>query len=268
MKFFRNIFYLLTPYQRRLARSLWYLPVDLFGKKEALVPPKGMTYTGAGDFAAIGGKLVTKIIAECNLTADGHVLDVGSGLGRLARPLAGYLNNDGAYYGFDVVSTGVEWCNKNYKQFSNFHFTYVPISNDLYNLHASVKDWEFRFPYHDHFFDVAISISVFTHMQGKGVENYLHEISRVLKPGKCCFCTFFIMTGDRVNNSFFKYKFNDYFLHDNRVKDANVAYGLESIELMAARSGLRIEKFIPGWWDNGDKAGKFDFQDVLILKKI
>ena len=76
------------------------------------------------------------------------------------------------------------------------------------------------------------------------------------------------MTGDRVNNSFFKYKFNDYFLHDKRVKDANVAYSLETLELMVKGAGLRIIKFIPGWWDDGIKDDKFDFQDVLILRKI
>ena len=169
---------------------------------------------------------------------------------------------------------GIKWCQNNYKKFSNFHFEYTPIKNDLYNLSAQTLAKEFQFPYINHFFDLAISISVFTHMQEKEVENYLFEISRILKPGKFCFSSFFIIDKERkvkINSrekSFFKYEFDNYFLHNKRVKDANIACKLEAVEKMANHASLKIFKYMPGWWNNGEQNLKFDFQDVLILQKI
>jgi ubiquinone/menaquinone biosynthesis C-methylase UbiE len=268
----RNIYYFFRPRQRMLLRRIIYAPIDLFdqllGKKEKLVPPRRLIYTGAGSFTAIGNKMVNKIILECHCKPDDFVLDVGSGLGRIAKPLTQFLNDSGAYYGFDIVSDGIKWCKKNYNEFSNFHFDYVPVRNDLYNLSATLNAEKFRFPYGDAYFDVVISISVFTHMQYQGVQNYLFEISRVLKPGKCCFCTFFIITEDRVKNLFFKYEYDNFYLHDKRVKDANVAYKYQVIRQMAENAGLTIAQFIPGWWYDGKKSSRFDFQDVIILKRI
>jgi len=272
----RNLFYLFGPRQRILIRRIWFFPVDIFEKifykKKALVPPKGLIYTGAGSFTEIGDKIVNKIISECNIKPDEYVLDIGSGMGRIARPFTQYLNSSGAYYGFDVVSDGIKWCQKNYKDFKNFHFEYIPIKNDLYNLSAQTLAKEFQFPYRNDFFDLVISISVFTHMQENDVENYLFEISKVLKPGKFCFCSFFIITKESDptidRNSFFKYKFDNYSLHDKHVKDANIAYKLEIVEKMAIHVGLKIFKFLPGWWSNEDYNNKFDFQDIIILQKL
>ena len=266
----RKLFYSLSPLQRRLARRLWYFPRDLFSSQKDLVPPKGMIFTGAGDFEKIGNKMANKIITECKLQPDDYVLDAGCGIGRIARPLTKYISSKGAYYGFDVVPEGVAWCKRNYGQFPHFHFTHVPVENDLYNNNAQVKDWQFRFPYDDAYFSAVIVVSVFTHMQLQGVENYLHEISRVLRPGKYCFSTFFIMTEERsLNvNSFFKYKFDNYYLHDEYVKDANVAYPFATLEKMIADSGLKIATYLPGWWNDGDADKSFDFQDVLVLEKL
>ena len=268
--FLRKLFYSLSPLQRRLARRLWYLPRDLFSSHKDLVPPKGMIFTGAGDFVAIGDKMADKIIAECKLQPNDYVLDAGCGIGRIARPLTKFISNKGAYFGFDVVPEGVAWCQKNYRQFPHFHFTHVSVANDLYNTNAQVKDWQFRFPYDDAYFSTVIAISVFTHMQIQGVENYLHEVSRVLRRGKCCFSTFFIVTDERAlnANSFFKYRFDYYYLHDKYVKDANVAYPYGTLERMITNSGLKIAAYFPGWWNDGHAGSNFDFQDILILEKL
>jgi ubiquinone/menaquinone biosynthesis C-methylase UbiE len=249
------------------------LPADTLRKKIDLVPPKGMIYTGAGDFVQIGDRIANRMIIECGFKPDQKVLDVGCGIGRIARPFTKYLNIQGEYYGFDVVKPGVLWCNKHYKQFSNFHFDYVPVSNDLYNDTANVNDWEFNFPYYDKYFDLVASISVFAHMQQKGVQNYFREIARVLKTGKNCFATFFIMNAERKLNfengrSFFKYKEGQQYLHDRYVKDANVAYDYTLIEKFATTAGLIITKFLPGWWNEGVPGDQCDFQDVIIMQKI
>ena len=45
-----------------------------------------------------------------------RVLDVGCGIGRMARPLAGYLTGDGSYDGFDVNREGIRWCTRRYRR--------------------------------------------------------------------------------------------------------------------------------------------------------
>ncbi|MBK8562228.1 MAG: hypothetical protein IPN76_02520 [Saprospiraceae bacterium] len=62
MSFSRKLFYSLPPAWRFAARRLYYLPLDtweaLSGQRDGLIPPKGMSYTGSGDFRRSGGPLV------------------------------------------------------------------------------------------------------------------------------------------------------------------------------------------------------------------
>lgn len=241
--------------------------------RERLVPPRGLIFTGAGDFKDVGNKFKEKIVVECRFSPGGRLLDIGCGIGRIARPFTAYLNPSGAYYGFDIVDDGIKWCRQHYQSFPNFHFHHAELRNDLYNLHTPQLASEFVFPYHDESFDAICAISVFTHMQEQDVKHYFSEISRVLKPGKSGVCTFFVITEERLAkntrniNIFFKYNYGDFYLHDNRVKDANVAYRIEALEKMAGEAGLIISKFIPGWWAGYNRTNKFDFQDVIVLTK-
>lgn len=131
----------------------------------------------------------------------------------------------------------------------------------------------FTFPYQNEFFDLVISISVFTHMQEAGVKRYMSEIFRVLQPGRDCFCTFFLITPEsdtylkKSKHPFFKYRYANFFLHDARVKDANIAYKYEVIEEMITLSNLTIKSFHPGWWAGKAKEDSLDYQDVLIITK-
>ena len=61
------------------------------------------------------------------------MLDVGCGIGRLARPLAGYLSIDGTYAGFDVDAAGIRWCRQRYGHFPQFSFAHADVRNARYN---------------------------------------------------------------------------------------------------------------------------------------
>src|SRR5207302_825955 len=67
------------------------------------------------------------------LRRDERVLDVGCGIGRMARPLAGYLGPEGSYDGFDVNREGIAWCQERYAGHPNFRFTAVDLHNRRYN---------------------------------------------------------------------------------------------------------------------------------------
>lgn len=274
----RELFYSFDPRTRLLPRRTWYFPADLLttvsGRRKKLVPPKGLTFTGAGDFIEIGNRFAEKITEECALAADGKLLDIGCGIGRIARPFTFYLNDKGSYQGFDIVPEGVNWCKRHYRNYPNFHFDHVPLRNDLYNLSTNIAASEFTFPYNSQTFDAACAISVFTHMQPNDVARYFAETARVLKSGGSCLATFFIITDERLKNNgphiqqFFPHDHGGFYLHDNRVKDANIAYRLDAIETMAREAGLIISNFITGWWIDKIKENRFDFQDVVVLKKV
>jgi len=273
----RKLYYRLRPGQRRLARRVFFYPADLIDsllkRRPHLVPPKGRIFTGQGDFAAMGDNYLDILIRYCHLQPHHHVLDVGCGIGRLARPLAGFLNEKGRYAGFDIVPDGIRWCNKHYRQYPNFSFLHIPLQNDLYNLETEAGAGSFRFPFNNNAFDQVVLLSVFTHMQPDEVENYLGEISRVLKQTGCCLATFFLITEnsesflDQSPEPFFPHRCADYFLHNPRVKSANIAFRYPFLQQLVAKAGLEVEAHHEGWWAGQARESCVDFQDVLILKK-
>jgi ubiquinone/menaquinone biosynthesis C-methylase UbiE len=273
----RKIYYLLSPKLRRVARRLYFGPIDIWeditGKRDKLTPPKGKIFIGPGDFKKMGQTMLKNFI-DSGLKPEHKVLDIGCGIGRIAVPLTSYLNTQGGYNGFDIVKDGISWCQKNISsQFSNFQFKHIDLMNDLYNLETNSLASEFVFPYNDNQFDFIILTSVFTHMQPNDVAQYLAEISRVLKPNGICFATFFIINKhsekhlNETDTPFFTYKYNTYYLHDDKVKDANIAYKQDFIDLELEKSNLYIKTFHQGWWAGLKKEDCINFQDVLIISK-
>lgn len=127
------------------------------------------------------------------------MLDVGCGSGRMALPLTGYLNSEGRYAGFDISQKAIAWCQEHITSaHPNFQFEVSDIYNSLYNPKGKYQSLDFRFPYPDASFDVVFLTSVFTHMFPPDVEHYLDEISRVLKPGGRCLCTYFLLNDESL----------------------------------------------------------------------
>lgn len=277
----RNLYYLLSPKLRRFIRRVYFLPQDIWHsftrKKEPLTPPKGKIFTGGGDFLKDGQKFVKQFENYGNLRPDHRVLDIGCGIGRVAVPLTGYLNQSGSYEGFDVVKEGIDWCQKKIQPlYPAFNFHYIPLKNDLYNLATDRDASNLVFPFSDREFDFIASISVFTHMLPGETDNYFKEIKRVAKPGGTCFATFFILTNEREKKfdrgelGFFNYSKSlnkgRYFKHHQKVATANVGYQEFWIDKKLREHDLAIKAFYPGWWaKDQDKQQALDFQDVLII---
>lgn len=280
LSFLRKTYYALPPQYRFLARRLAYLPIDfwdsLIGKRLPMTPPRGMIYTGSGDFVKAGDWWRHFFVEHAGLQPAHRVLDVGSGIGRIARGLTFFIKNTkgGTYDGFDAIKLGVDWCIKNITpQYPNFRFQYVPLENDLYRNDGQ-NAAQFTFPYPDDSFDFVILTSVFTHMLPDEVERYLFEIQRIMKTGGTCVATFFILntqTRDILKSKtdfHFPHDYGHYALMDDKVKAANVAFDTVFLEKTIAQSGLTISKKIDGFWRLGKRENDVqDFQDVLILKK-
>jgi SAM-dependent methyltransferase len=276
MSLFRRLYYVLPPSLRFVARRLYYLPIDVWetlsGRRDPLTPPRGMIYTGSGDFRAQGARMAAIFQQYAGLEPQHRVLDVGSGIGRIAAALTGVLKGGGSYEGFDVVKMGVRWCSRHITtRFPNFQFQFVPLGNDLYRsdgLSAS----RFTFPYPDADFDFVCVISVFTHLVPAEVERYLQEIRRVLRPGGRCCCTFFLLNAESERLSAgnphfnFPHDYGHYRLMDARVQSANVAYREQWLREQCDRYGLELEPVQYGYWCGRAKESCIDFQDVVVIK--
>jgi len=128
------------------------------------------------------------------LRPEHDVLDIGCGIGRIARYLCAYLDSTSRYEGFDVVEEPVHWCRQNITPlFPNFTFQFTPLFNARYNTDASsTSAATFRFPYPDESFDFVFAHSIFTHLVPDEANNYLREIVRVLRRGGTTYCTWIL----------------------------------------------------------------------------
>ena len=104
----------------------------------------------------------------------------------MARPLTQYLDG-GTYDGLDISQPAIEWCRKVYaRRYPHFRFHFADIQNSYFNRDGKHAPVQYRFPFPDATFDFVFLTSVFTHMLRPAVENYVTEITRVMKSGGRC----------------------------------------------------------------------------------
>lgn len=190
------------------------------------------------------------------LRPDHDVLDIGCGVGRTARYLCDYLDNESRYEGFDIMEQLIEWCKAHItSMFPNFQFQFVPVFNSAYLPDASLPlASELRFPYSDSSFDFAFAHSVFTHMSHEGSVNYLNEIHRILRPGGISYSTWLLFENDPSANvspliaEMHLDASGDVAYHDPEVPDSTVAYRESFVRNTYADTGLTIvEPIHPGF---------------------
>jgi SAM-dependent methyltransferase len=275
----RSLYYMLSPSLRRIARRLYYLPVDTYeyltGKRDDITPPKGKIFIGSGNFSMQGERLLKILIEHGGLQPNHRVLDVGCGIGRLAIPLSKYLSANGSYEGFDIVKYGVDWCRKKITpRYPNFNFMHIDLRNELYNLGTISEAKDFAFPYIDKEFDLVFLFSVFTHMIPADVENYLKQIRRVLKSGGVCIASFFIFNSDsdilssQNNGLKFSHNYGNHLLLNPRVKEANVAFREEYLLQIVQENGFAVKGKHYGYWPGRSNRNCIDFQDILVLEAL
>jgi SAM-dependent methyltransferase len=182
----------------RAATSLRLRALDLGdrarGRADRLVPPRRLRgFTGDSDFLATGTELQRLLREHGGLEPGSRVLDVGCGIGRVARTLAGVLDPDagGGYVGFDPVQEAIAWCAARYP--GHFRFVHADLRNDLYHPEGAIVATEYRFPVDGGWATIAIATSVFTHLDADETGHYLAEVRRALAPGGVALLTFFLL---------------------------------------------------------------------------
>jgi SAM-dependent methyltransferase len=115
-------------------------------------------------FHAYGHGLVSEMQNAGIIKATYRVLDVGCGLGRLARVLTEILSPGASYVGIDVNKSSIEWCLQNYTAHQNFHFIHADVYSTHYNRGSRIRAADYKFPFADKEFDCVFSTSLFTHL--------------------------------------------------------------------------------------------------------
>lgn len=200
------------------------------------------------------------------------VLDIGSGCGRVAQPLAQYLTT-GRYQGFDIVRPMVDWCQQNISaRHPNFKFQHISLKNTLYSGSGSDAS-TFIFPYLDNSFDVAFATSVFTHLVPKSAAQYAEQVARVLKADGRAFLTFYIVSEEYFARLARKEKFDCSFTHrrdrhaltDPANPESVIAYEPDYARELLGAAGLKIDGFSVGSWNRNPDA--WFYQDSFLLSR-
>jgi SAM-dependent methyltransferase len=241
----------------------------LTGRRDHLTPPRRMSgYVGVGDFRATGEEFLGHFREFGGLRPEDRVLEIGCGIGRMARVLAGVLSPPGSYDGFDVVASGIAWCQERYRDTAApFNFLHANLRNSAYNPGGTLDADSYRFPYDDGAFDLVIATSLFTHLLPAAAEHYLAEAARVLAPGGRLFCTWLLFSARRpAPPGFVALHASDPAVRvaDPAVPEDAVAYDEGwLIERLPAR-GLSRRALAYGTWSG--REGR-SFQDLVVAHR-
>ncbi|MBM3668190.1 MAG: class I SAM-dependent methyltransferase [Actinobacteria bacterium] len=238
------------------------------------LPPRRLRLALGGElFRELGERTARDAVELADLSPGDRVLDIGCGAGRVALALTRRLGEDGSYEGFDPAATDIRWCRRRITpRHPSFRFRHIDLANAEYNPGGGQRADEFRFPYPDDSFDVAIASSVFTHLLPAEVAHYLRETARVLRPGGRLLATFFLVNessrrrieaGDAA--LLFAPREGGEGLWALPAHDAEVAVGLEEgrVRAMHAEASLAIREPIRfGTWSGEHPVA--EYQDTVV----
>lgn len=254
----------LAPNRKEAIGDIIISPMDL--------KPLGGLNPYSPHFDRIGAQFARIIVEHARLRKDHHLLDIGCGTGRVAKPLIGLLE-DGRYNGFDVNPKFINYCIENYKT-RRAIFQCCDIQHEEFNRGGIIDPSTFEFPYPDKSFHIVIAIAVFNHFYASWVFQYIREIARVLKPGGV-----FIGTMQLLNRQSIEYistRTVQPYLFPVRTSESwhdfeqrplwNVAHPEEEIRRVFIKSNLMIQEPIRyGLWCGSPIA--LDGPDVIMAKK-
>jgi ubiquinone/menaquinone biosynthesis C-methylase UbiE len=273
----RVVFKRLPRSLRQRLKMLTQIPRDavdlLLGRRKELIPPRYLNFAGDGDFEATGNEFLRYFIDLGGLRPEHRVLEVGCGIGRMARPLTKYLTI-GSYEGIDIVPKGIRWCQQQISgRYPKFHFQLADIHSVMYNPQGRQQASQYRFPFGDNEFDFVFLTSVFTHMMKQDVEQYLREIARTLRPNGVCLSTFFLLNENTLKLmnaglSSLRFRFLRAGCHidDEHNPDNAVAFEEQCVHSMLQEVGLTAESVKYGAWPGRPRY--LSYQDILIVRRF
>lgn len=234
---------------------------------------------GGGDPEPIAHEVVTAIEKYAKLNAGDSILDVGCGCGRIATALTQYVEPASNYIGIDIVPGLIDFA-RNFitPRYPSFKFLLLNESNKTYDWWlrqggdmgiatlaeaAAAKSIE-----------LAISVSLFTHLDYPSALEMLTSIHHLLKDDGRVFATVFVLDADAIDgiegsrSAFhFKHRTPSGKLYAEKSDDPTfaVAYDGGRLDELIGSAGFQLERRVRGYWSMGGPGETF--QDALVLKK-
>ncbi|MDZ4695339.1 MAG: class I SAM-dependent methyltransferase [Deltaproteobacteria bacterium] len=248
----------------------------LLGQTDDSYPPARLHFVGGGNFGGTGYEFLRYFIELGGMKRTDRVLDVGSGVGRMAIPMTNYLKH-GSYLGFDIVPEGVKWCQQKITpKYPNFQFALADIYSERYNPKGTQDSTTFRFPVDDESVDFVFLTSVFTHLLLPEATHYLKEIGRVLKKGGRVLGTWFLLNEESrklmvsaPNSPGLVYPMDgnpDVLVYSLDIPRGAVGFSETLVRQLHAQAGLKIaEPWNPGSWCG--RADFLSYQDIVVATK-
>jgi SAM-dependent methyltransferase len=258
------------------------------GRRDPLVPPRRLGLPS--QVVGVGERVAGIMVEWAGLHPGSAVLDMGCGPGRTAAALTRHLDATGRYEGFDVMPKAIGWCEKAITpRFPNFRFQVADIHNGQYNPAGSQRAAEYVFPYGDGTFDVAVAVSLFTHLRPFEGERYLAEAGRTLRPGGRLVATWYLLNDDaeqalaagsvlrpglftegrppmRLEHHLTDEGGNPFRSYDPETPEYMIAVDENLVRTQYERAGLRIVEVIYGRWV-GREGAELLGQDVVIAER-
>ena len=238
------------------------------------MPTEALALRIGGGFLDVALEFMGYFQQLARLSPSDKVLEIGCGLGRMAYPLAYYLDDSGSYQGFDIDAELIGWAKDTIGAArGNFHFEHADVHNPHYNPAGLLTPESFRFPAPSEAIDVTLAVSLFTHLPAPVARHYLNETARVLRDGGTAFLTAFLVD-DAASKGMAEGRA---ILHLGEraaggwVADAanpEFAIGFPAADFLGwmAEAGLEVTAVYPGNWSG--RAPFLSFQDIVVARRI
>jgi SAM-dependent methyltransferase len=243
------------------------------------LPPDRLRFMLEDDDTFIGyGHSLVDLLRTHGFTTDSDLLDIGCGYGKLAVGLLAKGDYVGNYLGFDILPKHVGWCMATITPIdARLRFAHVDVRSGRYNPKGAVDPVDVVFPTADATFDYCALFSVFTHMDRRTVERYLHEIARVLRPGGVAVSSWLLFDDDRLaavvsdRATYPLIHLNDDGSRSMEAEDPLRAIGfpIDDVVAMATKAGLEVATIERGGWPEGtaERSSGSGLQDLIILRR-
>src|SRR5688572_8166248 len=160
--------------------------LDWFSGLRLKLPPRDLRSRMCGEafrsdeFFLQSGVVETLRLVKLGYTKSSKIVDIGSGLGRLATGMI-WEFGDAPYLGLEVNPEFISWCQKHIStDHPSYQFVHLDIENERYNPGGKINPDAVELPIPSAELDIVYMWGVFTNIAPEHVLMYTAEISRVL----------------------------------------------------------------------------------------
>jgi SAM-dependent methyltransferase len=256
---------------RRIINSPLDVIDRLTGRRDPLVPPRGLWFVGGRKGYATTNEQYLAFFTAAGLRPEHAVLDIGCGIGIMAARLARFLTS-GRYEGFDIVKVGTDWASAHIgAKHPNFRFQHADVYNRHYNPNSQIKGETYSFPYSNSQFDFAFAKSVFTHMTPQSVQRYLQETARVVKSGGTAVVTAFLINPESTGliqagkSTLAMSPAEQFWVLDPKFPETAIGLPEEDFVEWCKAAGFQVKQIAYGSWCG--RIRYLSYQDIIVLSR-